>query len=166
MLPAHARTSGQVITLGNNNNFRVTSTQDLERTESLLASGIGQVWGEFFDSLVAEAHAQDDQQLICAFTGCSYIEYRQGENSGQLFISVFDNFEDDSGPTDLVLNFTHGQVGSFGGTCLGPDIDFLVELISDNLARLTLLFDPKTFQEIDLVNDFVCEPAGDLIVAR
>ena len=86
MLPAHAQTSGQLITLGNNNNFGATSTQDLERTESLLASGIEQVWGEFFDSLIEKAYGQDTQ-LACAFTGCSYIEYRQGENSGQLFIS-------------------------------------------------------------------------------
>ena len=38
MLPAHAQTS--LIILGNNRNLGATDTQDMEQTESLLASGI------------------------------------------------------------------------------------------------------------------------------
>jgi hypothetical protein len=161
MLPAHAQTSG-LITLGNNGNFNVNNTQDMEQTESLLASGISNGWAEVIDTFIEEANAgPDDGQSLCGFAGCSYIEYISGANSGMLYLTVMDYSADSLGPRDIVMNFTDGQVGPFSDPCLDFANGFRVDLENDTLAYLTLLIGEKVILELDLVKNFVCEPVED-----
>ena len=159
-LPAHAQTSGALIRLGNDGNFRITSADDLEQRESLLASGVPQGWDEIAVIFVQQAHAQDDTQLICDYAGCSHIEFYSGASKGKLFISIIDLTLDNEGPRHLVYNFRDGQVTPFDEPCLpGGNPAFRVDLMTDDRAKLTLYFDlgGKIFREVDLVDDFDCD---------
>jgi hypothetical protein len=82
---------------------------------------------------------------------------------GQLTISVFDNTADSTSSTmDVILNFKDGQIHSLDETCLGPSASFVVDLISNSLARLTIMrCDNKLEIAVDLVTNFICEPADD-----
>ena len=156
VLPAHAETSGGLINLGNNGNFFVMNTQDLERTESLLASGIGQGWDAIYKALVEEAAAGSDGIVGCGLAGCSHIEYLSGSNSGKLFVFVGDLEGDSPAPEEISFDFTDGQTGSLNSPCLNPAIDFRVDLVSDELAKLTLWIDGPVM--IDLVKNYECTP--------
>ena len=158
MLPAHAQTSG-LITLGNSNNFNVNNTQDMEQTESLLASGISNEWADVIDTFIEEANAGDDGELpVCGFAGCAYIEYISGANSGMLYLTVMDQTLDSSGPKNIVMNFTDGQVGAFSDPCLQVYNGFRVDLQNDTLAYLTLLLGEKVLLELDLEPNPDCTP--------
>ena len=164
-LPAHAQTS--LIILGNNRNLGATDTQDMEQTESLLASGISNGWAEIYDTLVQEAEAGadgDDGPVECRLSGCNRIEYSRGANSGMLYIGVLTLPEDSEGPTELVMSFTDGQLGFFTEAC-GPLDSFRVDLVNDTLAMLTIFDGIKDVIELELVNNFDCtpEPTEDFI---
>ena len=160
-LPAHARTSGELIRLGNASSFVTGSTLDLEQSESLLASGIEQSWDAIMDTLVEGAYATD---TLCALSGCCYIEYRSGDNSGKLVMYLADLVSDSAFPEKLDFNFTNGQEGSFNDTCLMPGITFIVTLISDTSAKLQITRPSMKPFEIDLVENYstcVADQAAD-----
>lgn len=150
-LPAHARTSG-LIRLGNNTSFFAMNT--LETTESLLASGVDESWDAIMNTLIEEAVAVDGAEL-CGLTGCSYIEYQSGESSGKLFVTVADLPGDlSTEPTYLSFDFTHGVEGSLNDPCFQSAIPFRVDLMGDDLAKLTIWFGGKSPIEVDLVKVF------------
>jgi hypothetical protein len=173
MIPAHAQTTGPdeptIIVLGNSGNF-VADLTGTGSPESLLASSIERAWNEVVDVLVPEAYAQDDGSS-CRLSGCAHIRYVQGQKLGSLTVgtaeepSIGEALPEGTLPEfgQEVVPFTDGVPGTFGGGCLGGT-DFLVDLINDNLSRLTLTPPSQTNQDqiiIDLVRSFVCEPAGD-----
>ncbi len=164
-LPVHAETTCEVIELGNDRNFLDDFVTGAERAESLLASGVDRIWGGLRDTLIEQTYAQDTEVGFCEPTGCASIRYLCDETMGQLTISVFDNTADSNSLTmDVILNFKDGQIHSLDETCFGPSVSFVVNLISNSLATLTIMCcDNKLEIAVDLVTNFICEPADDLV---